>query len=268
MTTTLEALPRVDLLGVKFHAIDERQCVLHIAEELSAGRGGWAITPNLDILRQCQRDGGLRKMLETAELVVADGMPLIWASRLKGTPLPGRVAGSNLISSLSAEAARRGRSIYLLGGSPGSAVKAAGILTARFPGLRIAGTSCPTPGFEKTEGGISEVVGDLTAARPDIIFVGLGSPKTEHLITAIRTCLSGAWWVGIGISFSFLTGEVKRAPAWVQKAGLEWMHRLVQEPRRLAKRYLVHGIPFAVRLLASSALERRRSGRSGGPSET
>jgi N-acetylglucosaminyldiphosphoundecaprenol N-acetyl-beta-D-mannosaminyltransferase len=183
----------VDLLGVKFHAITERQCVLRIADELAAGRGGWAVTPNLDILRQSQADGQIRKLLESASLVVADGMPLIWASRLQGTPLPERVAGSNLISSLTAEAAGRGFSIFFLGGSPGTAQAAAELLAARHPGFRIAGISCPEPGFEKSESGVGEVVRDLVSAKPDIIFVGLGFPKQEKLIETLRTAHPCAW---------------------------------------------------------------------------
>jgi N-acetylglucosaminyldiphosphoundecaprenol N-acetyl-beta-D-mannosaminyltransferase len=189
-------------------------------------------------------------------------MPLIWASRLQGTPLPARVAGSDLIWSLTERAAREGCSVFLLGGNPGAAEAAAAEFTRRFPALRVAGHYCPPVGFENDPVQAAAIDAMLAAARPDIVYVGLGAPKQERLITRLRPLLPAAWFLGIGISFSFVTGEVRRAPRWMQVAGLEWAHRLVQEPRRLAKRYLVHGLPFAAKLLAVSAWRgvRRRGG--------
>ncbi len=252
----LGELPVVYLRGVALHAINERQTIRIILNELAAGHGGTVVTPNLDHLRRCVRDLHFRAMLGEADLVVADGMPLIWASRLQGTPLPGRVAGSDLISSLSAEAARAGRSLFLLGGAPGTAEGAAGVLRARHPGVKIAGTYCPPLGFEDDDAEMGKLVEAIRTAAPDIIFVALGSPKQERLIDRIRDTLPSAWWLGVGVSFSFLTGHVQRAPGWLQKVGLEWTHRLVQEPRRLFKRYVIDGIPFAVALLARSVGKR------------
>ncbi|MCC6660734.1 MAG: WecB/TagA/CpsF family glycosyltransferase [Phycisphaerales bacterium] len=220
---------------------------------LAAGRGGWVVTPNLEILRRLTTEPALATLVAPADLRLADGMPLIWASRLQRTPLPARVAGSDLIWSLTGRAARDGRSVFLLGGNPGAAEHAAAEFARRFPGLRVAGHHCPPMGFEKDPGQLAALEALLLAACPDIVYVGLGSPKQEHLITRLRPLLPAAWFLGIGISFSFVTGEVRRAPRWMQACGLEWAHRLVQEPRRLAKRYLVHGLPFAARLLLVSA---------------
>lgn len=252
-------LPIVELKGVEFHAITEEQCVHFIHNELEAGRGGWVVTPNLDILRLCNRPGPARELVAKAEIVVADGMPLIWASRLQGTPLPERVSGSNLISSISKEAAHRGHSIFLLGGMPGTAEAAADVLIRRDPDLRIVGSYCPEFGFEKDETAIEDIGAALRAAEPDLVFVALSFPKGEFLTERLRADFPRLWWVGVGISFSFLAGDVKRAPAWMQRIGVEWIHRLSQEPRRLAGRYLTKGLPFAVSLLAGSAL--RRLGR-------
>ncbi|MHC5064112.1 MAG: WecB/TagA/CpsF family glycosyltransferase [Planctomycetota bacterium] len=247
-----EALPSIDLMGVQIHAITEERCIRHILGAISAGRGGWVATPNLDHLRRFQKDPEFAKIYPTASLRVADGVPLLWASRLQGTPLPEQVAGSNMISSLSAAAASEGASVFLLGGDPGTAEKAAKVLTERFPALKIAGTACPQPGFERDESQMSELQAQLTASQADIVFVALGSPKQEVLIHDHHGILPKSWWLGVGISFSFLCGEVQRAPRWMQRCGVEWLHRLLQEPRRLMKRYLLQGIPFALRLFSRS----------------
>lgn len=254
-------LPVVELSGVRIHAVTEAQTVDHVLSALEAGRGGWVITPNLDHLRRAKRDATFADYLRKADLVVADGMPLVWASRLQGTPLPERVPGSTLVRTLASAAAREGRSLYLLGGAPGAAEEAARVLQDDHPDLKLAGHYCPPYGFEKDEREMQKIRDQLIAAAPDIIYVALGSPKQEWLIAQLRPLLPGAWWLGVGISLSFIAEHVRRAPRWVQRIGLEWAHRLMQEPRRLAKRYLVEGIPFAVLLLGSAMNSRQRRER-------
>lgn len=248
------AAPRtIELCGVPIHVVTEAQCVAHIVDALARERGGWVVTPNLDHLRRLAREREFRELCARADLRVADGMPLLWAARLQRTPLPERVAGSNLIWSVSAAAAAHGRSLYLLGGDEGAAEGAAKELTGRFPTLRIAGLHRPPLGFEHNERELQRIVDELERTRPDIVLVALGSPKQERLIDALRGRFPRVWWLGIGISFSFVAGMVKRAPPWVQRLGLEWVHRLAQEPRRLFRRYIVDGLPFAAQLLVSSA---------------
>lgn len=257
----------IELMGLRLHALTEAQCVHRLFDAMEQGRGGFVVTPNLDHLRRHTRSAEFRALCAEADLSVADGMPLVWASRLQRTPLPERVAGSNLITSLSAEAARRGRRVYLLGGDLGTAAAAARVLCERFPGLAIAGTDCPGLGFEQDPDELSGVGDAIRAARPDLVLVALGSPKQEVVIGALRSQLPAAWWIGVGISFSFVAGAVHRAPQWMQRLGIEWVHRLVQEPRRLARRYLVDGLPFALRLLGASALRglRARPPRNASP---
>lgn len=247
---------RITLRGVPIDVMTEKGCVAHIIERSRAGQGGWVITPNLDHMRRAESDDEFRSMLHEADVVVADGMPLIWASRLQGTPLPERVAGSALVWSLAEAAAKADRSLYLLGGDPGAADQAAEVLKKRYPDLRIVGTDCPAFGFDKKPEQMDRVLHKILEAKPDIVYVGLGSPKQERLIRQARVGLPHIWWLGVGISLSFIAGDVKRAPKWVQKIGLEWVHRLLQEPGRLAKRYLVHGLPFAARLLLGAATNR------------
>ena len=183
-------------------------------------------------------------------------MPLVWASRIAGTPLPARVAGSDLIWSLSCEAGRRGASIFVLGGTREAGWEAARRLKEKCPGLRIAGMIYPPHGFEHDERSMEQIESILEEAQPDIVYVGLGFPKQEHVIARLRERSPHTWFLGIGISIGFVGGHVSRAPVWMQRSGLEWVHRLAQEPRRLASRYLVHGLPFAARLLVHGAVAR------------
>jgi N-acetylglucosaminyldiphosphoundecaprenol N-acetyl-beta-D-mannosaminyltransferase len=247
------APPIIRLLGLPFFSVTEAQLVRHVLDASDGGRGGWIITPNLDILRQGTDQPDIRALLLRADVLVADGMPLIWASRLQRTPLPERVAGSHIMWSIPREAAARGKSLFLLGGSPGAADACAAVLSGRFPGLRITGTCCPPFGFENSDAEIAKIGAAVAASPADIVFVALSFPKGERLIERIREVAPHAWWIGVGISFSFVAGDVKKAPRWLQLMGLEWLHRLVQEPRRLARRYLVDGLPFAARLLVGAA---------------
>lgn len=253
------SLPEVVVAGVRLHAISQPVCVDHVMRSLAARRGGWIATANIDHLRRLQQPGEFRRCYDNATVVVADGMPVVWASRLQGTPLPERVAGSDLIHSLSAAAAVNGYSVFLLGGDPGTADMAAARLQQDHEGLAVAGTACPGVGFEKDAQQMDDLLSVLSSTRPDIVFVALGSPKQELLIDRLRDRLPAAWWIGVGISFSFVCGDVRRAPRWMQRLGMEWLHRLVQEPKRLWARYVWHGPPFAWRLFAGSLSARWKS---------
>lgn len=245
-------LPTVTLLSAPIHRVTAREAVEHITTSARSGVGGWVVTPNLDILRRLVTDSSFATLCEGATLRLPDGMPLVWASRLQKTPLPERVTGADLIWSLTAAAAESHLSVFLLGGNPGAATDAAAVLSAKHPALRIAGTLCPDFGFEKDPAKVASIVASVADAAPDIVYVALGSPKQEHLIKSIRPALPKAWFLGIGISFSFVSGEVARAPKWMQRASLEWFHRLVGDPKRLFARYIIHGLPFAARLFLVS----------------
>jgi N-acetylglucosaminyldiphosphoundecaprenol N-acetyl-beta-D-mannosaminyltransferase len=259
---SIEAFDRVHLDGTGFDRITESEVVAVVRDALAFGRGGRIITPNIDILRQAQVDDRVRAHLDGADLIVADGMPLVWASKLSGTPLPERVAGSSLIWSLSEGLGRDGRSIFVVGGTAAAdsvtdgATRAADRLAAECPGLRIAGTLCPEYGFEHDERAYAEFCAKVADAQPDMVFVGLGFPKQEDVITRLRADLPQAWFIGCGAAVNFVAGDVDRAPRWMQRTGLEWAHRLGTEPKRLASRYLRHDAPYALRLLAGSAARR------------
>lgn len=252
---------RTELLGMPLDRVSEPEAIGRVIAALEESRGGWVITPNLECLRQFTLVPDVARMFDEADLVVADGMPLTWAARIAGTPLPARVAGSDLVWSLTAEAAMHDRSIFLLGGAPGVSERAATVMQANYPGLRIAGLHAPPYGFENDPDEMETIRRVLREARPDVVYVALGFPRQERLIERLRGELPEAWFVGVGISFSFLSGDVPRAPDWLQRIGLEWAHRLAKEPRRLARRYLVHDLPFAARLGLHS-LRRRLTRRS------
>jgi N-acetylglucosaminyldiphosphoundecaprenol N-acetyl-beta-D-mannosaminyltransferase len=251
--------PAVEILSMRLDAVSPQEAVGRI---LDSNGGGCVLTPNLQHLRAHRRSAAVRGAFQRCELVVADGMPLIWASRIQGTPLPGRVAGSDLVWSLSQAAGRRERSLFLLGGSPGTADEAAAELRRKFPGLEIAGTHCPPLGFERSPRALGEIQARIGEARPDLVYIGLPLAKQLVVMDSLRNTVPGAWQVGLGISFSFVTGDVRRAPTWAQRAGLEWLFRLSQEPRRLGRRYLVEGLPFFVELMASASGRRVSAGRS------
>ncbi len=243
----------MELLGVRFDPLTQQEVVEHVIAELNSGRGGHVITPNVDILRQLQKPD-LRPLLRSVDVVVVDGTPILWASRLKGAALPERVTGADLIWSLAEAAVRRHLRVFLLGGAEGVAAEAGERLRHRYPGLQVVGTHSPPWGFERRPADMAEITDRLSATRPDLAFIGLGFPKQDLLASRLREQLPHAWFIGCGAALDFAAGGVSRAPRWMQDAGLEWVARLSHEPRRLFKRYVVDDAPFALRLLASSAV--------------
>jgi exopolysaccharide biosynthesis WecB/TagA/CpsF family protein len=248
---------RISLLGIPIDALTEKEVVDRIISDWRRGRGGWVVTPNLDHLRiLCRRPELKHTIAEAATLLIADGMPLVWAARLQGTPLPGRVAGSELILSLTAAAAKAGASIFFLGGNPGAGERAAELLASAYPGLRIAGVLAPPMGFEQDSEKVAAIRDQIVAANPALVFSCFGFPKQEWVIQQLREHLPGSWFLGLGGSLSMISGEFKRAPRWMRSTGLEWLCRLAQEPQRLFKRYIIQDAPFAWRLLAGSVWQR------------
>ncbi|MFI4870191.1 MAG: WecB/TagA/CpsF family glycosyltransferase [Phycisphaerales bacterium JB061] len=250
--------PRVHIAGGWVHKLTMTEAVDRIDHAIAQNIGGWVVTPNLDILHKLTHDKAFAELVEPATLRLADGMPLVWASKLAGNPLPERVAGSDLVWHICQRAAQRNYSVFLLGGDEGVADKAARVLRMKYQGLRIADTHCPPFGFEKNPKEMDAIRTKLSDAKPDIVLVALGCPKQERLIDTLRNDFPDSWFFGIGISLSFVTGDVKRAPTLIRRLGLEWVHRLLQEPGRLAKRYILVGIPFACRVLTGSVLARFR----------
>ena len=248
---------RVDILSQSIDDITLAEVLDHVSY-IPAGRYEYCVTSNVDHLMKLRRDPEFRAAYAGAGLRVADGVPLVWASRFLGTPLRGRVNGTDLFERLAALAAERGWSIYLLGGADNSAALAAAVLERRLPGLRIAGAYAPAFGFEHDAEECRRIETMVRDARTDILFVGLGAPKQEKWLARHGAACNVRFAVGVGVSFSFVAGAIPRAPLWMQRNGLEWLWRLIQEPGRLWKRYLVAGLPF-FGLVALQKLRSRRA---------
>jgi N-acetylglucosaminyldiphosphoundecaprenol N-acetyl-beta-D-mannosaminyltransferase len=205
-------------------------------------------TVNAQFVQIAHSNTRFASVLREADLRVADGVPLIWACRLLGRPLPGRVNGTDLMERLCELAAKEAFSVYLMGGRPGAAKAAADRLCASFPGLCIAGTDCPPMGFTEDAVLDEQAASRIRQAKPDILFVGLGAPKQEYWIHD-HLDLPAKVMLGVGGSFELIAGMTKRAPLLLQRLGLEWLWRLAVEPRRLWKRYLVGNTIFVLVVL-------------------
>lgn len=201
------------------------------------------ITANVDQLMKKRGEPGLAEVYRRAALVVADGMPLLWAARFLGTPLRERINGTDLMERACGFAAARNFPVFLLGSQAGDGERAADRLRERFPGLAVSGIYAPYHGFENDARENAKIQAMIAAKRPAILFVSLGSPKGLKWIDRHQRDCGAAVAVEVGASFAFLSGRIRRAPRWMQNAGLEWAWRLVHEPLRLGKRYLAD-LPF------------------------
>lgn len=232
------------MFGLNFQAKTLNEMVCIIGEEATHKNGRLLFTPNVDHVVRMEDDSSFRKIYLAADWIVADGMPLVWFSRLVGRPLPERVTGADLLPALCQEAAKKGLSVYFFGAAPGIAEEASQKLFQRNPGLKVAGFASPSYGFENNPHLTHQYIDSINQASPDILFVGLGSPKQEFWAYSHRQVLNVGVIAAIGGAFDFASGRIKRAPSWVQVSGIEWLWRLFQEPGRLWKRYLVRDSRF------------------------
>jgi N-acetylglucosaminyldiphosphoundecaprenol N-acetyl-beta-D-mannosaminyltransferase len=198
----------------------------------------FVVTPNVDHTVILQKHAGLREAYARAGLVLADGWPVVAASRLLRRPLPGRVPGSDLVPALF-EAANRaqGLRVYLLGAAPGVAERAAANIHKRWPAVTVVGQYSPPLGFEKDAMENGAILARIHEAQPDVLVVGLGAPKQELWVSTHQKEIAAPVALCVGATIDFLAGEKRRAPRWAQRIGLEWLHRLASEPKRLARRY-------------------------------
>lgn len=249
---------RVTIDGVPFDRVTEEQAVDRVFDDLAMNEGGLLLTPNVDIVRQL-REPENADLTDQASLIVADGSPIVWASSILGDPLPARVTGSSLIWSLSGAAASSGHRVMLLGGEEGVAERAADRLQRHNPDLSGVQWHFPPFGFDTDESGFSDVCDAVEKAQPDVVFVGLGFPRQERVALRLLERFPSTWFVGCGGGITMTAGDVARAPKWMQRSGLEWVHRLAQEPKRLFRRYLVDDAPYALGMLWRTATRRVRS---------
>jgi N-acetylglucosaminyldiphosphoundecaprenol N-acetyl-beta-D-mannosaminyltransferase len=220
----------------------------------------YVCTGNLDHLTMLHKDRDFRAIYAKAALVLADGMPIIWLSKLAArrnrgvTPLRERVAGSDLFWELGRVSAQNGLRLFLLGGMPGAAERAANALRERHPGAVVCGTYCPPFETFHTPVEQARIEAKIREAAPDVLLVGLGAPKQEKWIADHKDAVQVPVSIGVGGSFEMAAGMVKRAPLWAQRCGMEWVCRMSQDPRRLVRRYLGRDLPFLFLLLARTLL--------------
>jgi N-acetylglucosaminyldiphosphoundecaprenol N-acetyl-beta-D-mannosaminyltransferase len=248
---------RVHFLGAPLDPVTIDEAIERVDQAVATRRPALNASLNAAKLVRIQTDSELRESIELCDLVTADGVPVVWAARALGHPVPGRVNGTDLMEILFAHAAQRGYSVYLLGSEPGILSRARAEIELRYPAIRIAGTQHGffSPSEEPA------VVERIAAARPDILFVALGTPQKELFQARHRDELGVPFTMGVGGSFDVLAGARRRAPRWAQRTGLEWAFRLAQEPRRLAGRYVVGNSRF-VYLVGREVLRTRLGTRS------
>ncbi|MBP8133885.1 MAG: WecB/TagA/CpsF family glycosyltransferase [Zoogloea sp.] len=218
---------------------------------IRSGKPHQHVVVNVDKIVKASRDPGLRQIINDCDLINADGMPVVWASRLLGQPLKERVTGIDLFEALMKRSAEQGWRVFLLGAREEVVSGVAHIYPARYPGLTLAGyrNGYWTP--EEEEG----VVAAIAATRPDILFVAISSPKKEAFLARYQEAMKVPFAMGVGGTFDVAVGLVSRAPVWMQKAGLEWFYRFLQEPRRMFRRYFIDDMAF-VALFAREWIKR------------
>jgi N-acetylglucosaminyldiphosphoundecaprenol N-acetyl-beta-D-mannosaminyltransferase len=242
---------QIDLLNVRVDRVDFAAAMERVRQAIQARRPCQIVTVNVDFVKLAKADSAYRRLINTADLSVADGMPLLWAARLIGAPLPERITGTDLVLGCARMAAAEGHRLFLLGAAPGVAEQAAAELERRFPGLTVCGAYAP-PFGPWAEDEDRQIVQRIQAARADVLFVAFGAPRQDVWIREHMAELNVPVSVGVGGTLNFLAGKVRRAPQWMQDFGLEWLYRVVQEPGRLWKRYLLEDFPIFFQLLAQA----------------
>ncbi len=232
-------MSRMKFLNTEIDNLTMDEAIKKIDELIVEKNPSYVVTPNVDHIVKLDSDEEFKAVYKDADLILTDGMPLIWISKFKGTPIKEKVSGSDLFPKVCELAAKNGYRIFLLGAAEGIAAKAAKNLQCKYKGLEIAGTYSPRYGFEKDKKEIDKINTIIKLAKPDILAVGLGAPKQEKFIYQFKDKLNVPVSLAIGASIDFEAGNIQRAPEWMQKCGLEWFYRLCKEPSRMYKRYLV-----------------------------
>jgi N-acetylglucosaminyldiphosphoundecaprenol N-acetyl-beta-D-mannosaminyltransferase len=254
--------PHVDVLGVRVSAIDMDRALAEITRWVERRERHYVCVTGVHGVMESQRSPDLRRIHNASGLTTPDGMPLVWAGRWSGAKHMRRVYGPDLMLALCALAAERGWSSYFYGGAAGVPERLAERLAERFPGLEVAGTYSP-PFRELTPAEDAAIVARIEQAAPDLVWVGLSTPKQERWMAAHHDRLSAPVLLGVGAAFDIHAGLLPQAPRWMQRSGLEWLYRLSREPRRLAGRYLRNNPRFVLALLRQPPRLGPREGMHG-----
>jgi N-acetylglucosaminyldiphosphoundecaprenol N-acetyl-beta-D-mannosaminyltransferase len=255
---TLKQIPKVNVLGVGVSAIDLNTAEQLVMEALQTHARGYVCVTGVHGVSEAQADPAFREILNGAFLNTPDGMPMVWMGRIQKASGMDRVYGPDLMLRFCERTAQSGHSHFFYGGAPGVAQELKTAMERRFPGIKVAGTYTPpfrplTPEEER------QLQAGIEQSKPDIIWVGLSTPKQEKFMASHWKTLPATLFFGVGAAFDFHTGRVRQAPRWMQRSGLEWFFRLMCEPKRLWKRYLKNNPLFVMRaFLQITGLRRYR----------
>jgi N-acetylglucosaminyldiphosphoundecaprenol N-acetyl-beta-D-mannosaminyltransferase len=251
-------LARVDVLGVPVCAMSMAHAVAQVGRWVASRTPAYVCVTGVHGVMESSRDAALLAIHQRAGMVTADGMPLVWLARWAGYPQAERVYGPDLMLAVCEASVAAGIRHYFYGGGPGVADRLAGRLAARFPGLAVAGTYCP-PFGAMTPAEEAAAMRHLRESRADIVWVGLSTPKQERWMAAHVGHATAPVLIGVGAAFDFHAGLKRQAPRWIQRSGGEWAFRLLTEPRRLARRYLVNNPAFLWKLAREWSPARARA---------
>ena len=243
----LPGLSRVNVLGVGVHAIDMDRALRVFQSAVEESRKGYVCVTGVHGIMEAQKDPEFRTILNRSLLTTPDGVPTVWVGRWQGHSQMKRVFGPDLMLEVCALSLAKGYTHFLYGGADGVAEQLKASLLGRFPGLRIVGTYTP-PFRPLNEAEKKNLSAQVSAVKPDIFWVGLSTPKQERFMAEYLSLLDTRVMVGVGAAFDVHTGRIQDAPDWMKNAGLQWLHRLGQEPRRLWKRYLINNPKFVLKM--------------------
>ncbi len=232
-------MSRIRFLNIEIDNLSMDESIDYIDKLIKRKKNSYVVTPNVDHIVKLENDSEFLEVYNNADLVLTDGMPLVWISKFLKTPIKEKVSGSDLFPKVCKLADEKGYSIFLLGAAEGIAIKAAENLKNKYKNLNIVGTFSPSYGFEKSKSEIEEIIKKVNEAKPDILAVGLGAPKQEKFIYKYKNKLNVPISLAVGASIDFEAGNIERAPKWMQKSGLEWFYRFLKEPKRMFKRYFI-----------------------------
>lgn len=232
-------LVKQPFMGTHVNNLTLTEAAEAIGQFIEARRQAYIVEVNTDVMIRIEQDEELRRITDAADVVLLDGQPLVWVAKLYRRPVKEKVSGSDLSLALCRMAAERGYTMFILGGKEGIAEQAKIRMEAQYPGLKVVGTCAPPLGFEKDEAELAKVRAAISAVSPDVVLCCLGCPKQEKWIDGNYRDIDARVFLCAGATVDFLAGNVKRAPAWVSRIGMEWFYRFLREPRRLFKRYFI-----------------------------
>lgn len=235
-------MKKTRLLNTKVNNLTMQETIQAVDDMIQAERKSYIVAVNVDVIMKIEKDPILKKIVDEADLTLVDGKPLIWISRFQKRPVKEKISGSDLVPELCRISAESRYTVFILGGREGIAEKAKTNLEGRNPGIQIVGTYAPLFGFENDKTELTKINEMISAAHPDLLIVCFGCPKQEKFVYENIGQYNAKVSVCAGATVDFLAGNVKRAPQWMSRHGLEWFYRYLQEPRRLFKRYFVDDI--------------------------